>query len=876
MIHYAKLGGPSECEGPCFVATASFQLHMASRRTKGILLFSGTLLVCLLLKLGHRYFVGKYNDDLINGDFLFNTPTMKSPVVVSVVGLNKDKKRTAKPKTDSLYGAVECDRSGQTCAFQNLVIGEDGEYRVYLKRKGYSRYAGIILSEGIGSPSRYFYIDSWSKWDEKPSRVELAAEKEIDSMDPRPIPIYLSPLRHNQDLKRVDGLTVQISILWPDNFFRVFYGFAAAWSTLSRWDLTVMRPIRFELGDIPFSNQALDFITRAFPVNFTEQTNQCVCHERAIIGISRHAWLDETAFRVDSGGLALRTKGFQDFATRLKATLSVPRIPANALPLILFVGRKTNRRVLNMSEVMHETLMRFGSQVRVKLVYLELLPLPEQIDLVQQARVVVGVHGAALTHILFMRKGSFVVEIFPFGFKKVVYRDLARCLGINYLSYQVPRPEGVRFLKDDNTAMALALERGEPDWGCYQADPTCLRQKEWWRAQDFSVDPEAFLAHLSPVFPLDKPAYTTGRYLLFMPWEQFGNQMVEFKSACAMAIALNRTLVLPPVGFFDARKAEGLDPMRRRWYNPRHYNWRPFSRYFEGTETLPCATVPWDAFTGLAHNLDALMYRAADETDPQKCRQRTEWFYYEEAAMKWSNSPQIFYALQVKPDELATRRAMQTPRVLALGNVFMMAQLGPWIRFPVTRYTDLYTGSPLYAQMVLPYRKELKHLVWALLHCSKSPLAIPFDAAHIRRGDYRDKCIDDAKARNIKTLRQFISCWQPDAYLERRLANPKRPLYIATNGPPDSINIKGRRTLVFLRDLRPALRVSKPSAGVSKEDLARAWETLRWADPIELAIIDQLICAAAVKFTGNLYSSFTRAILDQVHRTNPTTRHSFF
>jgi hypothetical protein len=779
-------------------------------------------------------------------------------------------------KADSLYGTVECDRSGQSCTFQNLVIREEGEYRVYLKRKGYSRYAGIILSEGIGSPSRYYYIDSWSMWGEEPSRVELAAQKEIDSMDPRPLPIFLSPLKQGdaKGIARLDGLTVHISILWPENFFRAFYGFAAAWSTLSRWDLTVMRSVRFHLADKPFTGPALDLITRAFRVEFMANTS-AVCYERAVVGISRHAWLDETAFRVDSTGLALRTKGFQDFATRLKSTLSVPRIPANAPPLILFVGRKGSRRVPNMSEVMHETLMRFGSKVRVKLVYLELLPLPEQIELVQQARVVVAVHGAALTHILFMRKGSFVVEIFPFGFKKAIYRDLARCSAVNYLSYQVPRPEAVRFLKrDDEAAMEMALERGEPDWGCYQADPTCRGQKEWWRAQDFSVDPTAFLAHLAPIFPLDKPAYTQDRYLLFMPWEQFGNQMVEFKSACALAISLNRTLVLPPVGFWDSRKAEGLDPQRRRWYNPRHYNWRPFDRYFEGTEQLPCSAVPWDAFTGLLSHLDALMYRATDETDPQKCRQRTEWFYYEEAAMKWTAPPQIFYALQVKPEDLATRRAMQKPRVLALGNTFMMAQLGPWIRFPVTRYTDLYAGSPLYAQMVLPYRKELGHLVWTLLHCSKSPLSPSFDAAHIRRGDYRDKCIDDAKAGNIKSLRQLVSCWQPDAYLERRLASTRRPLYIATNGPPDSIKIS--RPRIFLRDLKPALRASKPSANLSKEDLARAWETLRWADPIELAIIDQLICAAAVKFTGNLYSSFTRAIIDQVHRSSGSTRHAFF
>ena len=91
-------------------------------------------------------------------------------------------------------------------------------------------------------------------------------------------------------------------------------------------------------------------------------------------------------------------------------------------------GKASRRFVINEREV-GDLLQQYGFRI----VHLEDHPFEEQVRLVTQARYLVSIHGAALTHVFFMQPGSHVLE-----FKRMndasnyVYFSLADVAGVNY------------------------------------------------------------------------------------------------------------------------------------------------------------------------------------------------------------------------------------------------------------------------------------------------------------------------------------------------------------------------------------------------------------------------------------------------------------
>jgi capsular polysaccharide biosynthesis protein len=79
---------------------------------------------------------------------------------------------------------------------------------------------------------------------------------------------------------------------------------------------------------------------------------------------------------------------------------------------LLYLSRSDSkmRRVLNETDLVPQ-LEKLGFRILTA----SSMSIPEQIDAFRRARVVVGVHGAGLTNILFCRPGTKLVEIFPEG-----------------------------------------------------------------------------------------------------------------------------------------------------------------------------------------------------------------------------------------------------------------------------------------------------------------------------------------------------------------------------------------------------------------------------------------------------------------------------
>ncbi|TPX17991.1 uncharacterized protein E0L32_011938 [Thyridium curvatum] len=101
---------------------------------------------------------------------------------------------------------------------------------------------------------------------------------------------------------------------------------------------------------------------------------------------------------------------------------------------LTFVDRRGSRRLLRSEALLDAARARFPN-VDVRAVDLAALPLAEQLRIVQETDVLLGVHGAGLTHAMFMREGAgAVAEIQPAGLFHKGFRNLAAMTGHRYFS----------------------------------------------------------------------------------------------------------------------------------------------------------------------------------------------------------------------------------------------------------------------------------------------------------------------------------------------------------------------------------------------------------------------------------------------------------
>jgi len=70
--------------------------------------------------------------------------------------------------------------------------------------------------------------------------------------------------------------------------------------------------------------------------------------------------------------------------------------------------------------------------VKVNVAYYEKISFKEQIELVNEADVVLAVHGAALANAMFMRRNSLLHEVMPFGYKAPLFGGIARAFGSDW------------------------------------------------------------------------------------------------------------------------------------------------------------------------------------------------------------------------------------------------------------------------------------------------------------------------------------------------------------------------------------------------------------------------------------------------------------
>ncbi|KAL2850711.1 hypothetical protein BJY01DRAFT_209582 [Aspergillus pseudoustus] len=113
--------------------------------------------------------------------------------------------------------------------------------------------------------------------------------------------------------------------------------------------------------------------------------------------------------------------------------LSSPQPRRGSQVVLTFIDRTTTRRLLN-SEIFLAELRTKYPHVTIQSYDFAGVPLKRQLEIVQNTDILLGVHGAGLTHGFFLSPRSAMVEILPPKLNHKGFRNIASLMDVGYFS----------------------------------------------------------------------------------------------------------------------------------------------------------------------------------------------------------------------------------------------------------------------------------------------------------------------------------------------------------------------------------------------------------------------------------------------------------
>jgi protein O-GlcNAc transferase len=131
---------------------------------------------------------------------------------------------------------------------------------------------------------------------------------------------------------------------------------------------------------------------------------------------------------------------------------------------VTIIDRQKTRRIMDLQKYLPSVQARYPN-ITIRAVDFASISLREQIVLMRETDVLVGVIGAGMTHSMFLPKESAVAEIFPPKFKYHGFRNMAKMRGLSYFSIHADKkenyvePETKDPLQPDGTSPASTPEK---------------------------------------------------------------------------------------------------------------------------------------------------------------------------------------------------------------------------------------------------------------------------------------------------------------------------------------------------------------------------------------------------------------------------------
>lgn len=112
-------------------------------------------------------------------------------------------------------------------------------------------------------------------------------------------------------------------------------------------------------------------------------------------------------------------------------------------------GILAGRDLVNIDDVVNDLSRRAhhsGLRLSIHVDYFENKTFFEQVDIMQTADIILGVHGAGLGNLIFARRDVGLIEVMPFAYYAGPFDMVARALGISY-DRVIAKPDTINFLR---------------------------------------------------------------------------------------------------------------------------------------------------------------------------------------------------------------------------------------------------------------------------------------------------------------------------------------------------------------------------------------------------------------------------------------------
>lgn len=167
-----------------------------------------------------------------------------------------------------------------------------------------------------------------------------------------------------------------------------------------------------------------------------DRKNEVQCFPSVIVGLGKQ---DKKELQIES---------VKDFTSFLRSSYSLNRFVAINLtksvtkkPRLLIVSRMKTRAFTNIKEVVHAA-QESGFEVIVKEMNSNLTQVSR---LVNSCDVIMGVHGAGLTNMVFLPENGVVIQVVPLGkmewLANTYFGEPSKAMGLKYLEYKISQGE---------------------------------------------------------------------------------------------------------------------------------------------------------------------------------------------------------------------------------------------------------------------------------------------------------------------------------------------------------------------------------------------------------------------------------------------------
>lgn len=176
-----------------------------------------------------------------------------------------------------------------------------------------------------------------------------------------------------------------------------------------------------------------------------------ICFEDALFMVSRH-WSDTWPDGGRSGKQFIKTSDARtiEFGHWLVDRIGLGHVVTPYLATrgkdisVTWVTRKLfpgNRAMANEDAVIERAKEKFGPHVLIDKVDFDNHTIEDQIRIARTTDILLGAHGAGLTHILWLPSHAVVLEVLPMGFNYPFYERVALLRGLRHYYWQPSEPE---------------------------------------------------------------------------------------------------------------------------------------------------------------------------------------------------------------------------------------------------------------------------------------------------------------------------------------------------------------------------------------------------------------------------------------------------